>query len=75
MPTSKESNLQITPPYGYSDIVPLQKTDTALLPAEHKALMTKDLMGRIYAHIHSLENFARLYSRAMARAGAPSRPR
>jgi hypothetical protein len=48
---------------------------TALKPANHKALVTKGLMSRIYAHIHSLENFARLYSRAVARANAPTRPK
>lgn len=41
----------------------------ALRPASHKALVTKGLMGKIYAHIHSLENFARLYARATALAG------
>jgi hypothetical protein len=48
---------------------------TALKPAEHKALVTKGLMGKIYAHIHSLENFGRLYSRAVARARAPAKPK
>jgi len=43
----------------------------ALKPASHKALVTKGVMGKIYAHIHSLENFARLYARAVARAPAP----
>lgn len=47
----------------------------ALKPASHKALVTKGLMGKIYAHIHSLENFARLYARAVARARAPVRPK
>jgi hypothetical protein len=42
----------------------------ALKPTNHKALVTKDLMGKIYAHFHSLENFARLYTRAVARAQA-----
>lgn len=35
----------------------------ALKPAAHKALVTKGFMGRIYAHLHSLENFSRLYRR------------
>lgn len=43
----------------------------ALEPEKHKALVTEGLMGKIYAHIHSLENFARLYQRAVARARAP----
>jgi len=30
-------------------------------------------MSRIYAHIHSLENFARLYTRAVARAADEAR--
>lgn len=34
-----------------------------LKPAAHKALVTKGFMGRIYAHLHSLENFSRLYRR------------
>lgn len=35
-----------------------------LNPASHKVLVTKGFMGRIYAHLHSLENFQRLYARA-----------
>jgi hypothetical protein len=46
----------------------------ALKPASHKALVSKGVMGKIYAHIHSLENFARLYTRAVARARAPAKP-
>jgi hypothetical protein len=44
-----------------------------LKPASHKALVTKGLMSRIYAHIHSLENFGRLYTRALARAAEDAR--
>jgi hypothetical protein len=44
-----------------------------LKPASHKALVTKGLMGRIYAHIHSLENFGRLYTRGVARAADEAR--
>lgn len=40
----------------------------ALKPSKHKALVTEGIMGKIYAHIHSLENFARLYDRAQAKA-------
>ena len=40
----------------------------ALEPAKLAALVTQGLMGKIYAHMHSLENFARLYQRAVARA-------
>ncbi len=47
----------------------------ALKPASHKALVTKGLMSKIYAHIHSLENFARLYSRAVTRANVPAKPK
>ena len=39
----------------------------ALKPLSMKALVTRGLMGRIYAHFHSLENFARLYERAVAK--------
>ncbi len=39
-----------------------------LKPASLKALLSKGLMGKAYAHFHSLENFARLYNRALARA-------
>jgi hypothetical protein len=45
-------------------------------PAAHKALVAKGFMGRIYAHVHSLENFARLYARersAAARAAAAAK--
>ena len=47
----------------------------ALKPANHKALVTKGLMSKIYAHIHSLDNFARLYSRAVTRANVPAKPK
>lgn len=43
----------------------------ALKPEQHKELVTGGLMGKIYAHIHSLENFARLYQRAVTRARTP----
>jgi hypothetical protein len=46
-----------------------------LEPASHTALVTQGLMSRIYAHIHSLENFGRLYSRAVARAQSDARRR
>lgn len=36
-----------------------------LRPASHKALVSKGYMGSIYAHLHSLENFSRLYARQM----------
>ncbi len=39
-----------------------------LKPASLKALVTKGLMGRIYAHMISLERFGNLYSRAEDRA-------
>lgn len=44
---------------------------TALKPAAHKALVAKGFMSRIYAHLHSLENFARLYAREQAARPAP----
>jgi len=37
-----------------------------LKPASHKVLVTKGYMSKIYAHLHSLDNFSRLYSRALA---------
>lgn len=43
----------------------------ALRPANHKALVSKGYMGSIYAHLHSLENFSRLYARQL-RARAPA---
>ena len=46
-----------------------------LKPAHHKALVTKGVMGRIFAHLHSLDNFSRLYQRALARAEADDRRR
>jgi len=45
-----------------------EKRFTALKPASHKAMVTKGFMGRIYSHFHSLENFGRLYQRALALA-------
>ena len=36
-----------------------------LKPTNHKALVAKGMMGKIYAHLHSLENFGRLYERAV----------
>jgi hypothetical protein len=47
----------------------------ALQPARLKALLDEGWMGKIYAHIHSLENFARLYQRAVARARTPAKPK
>jgi len=45
----------------------------ALRPASHTALINKGYMSAIYAHLHSLENFTRLYARQMrARAAQPS---
>ncbi len=41
---------------------------TALKPASLQALVTKGLMGRVYAHMHSLERFGDLYARAEAKA-------
>ncbi|OGA11877.1 MAG: hypothetical protein A3D95_07565 [Betaproteobacteria bacterium RIFCSPHIGHO2_12_FULL_69_13] len=41
-----------------------------LKPASHKVLVAKGFMGRIYAHLHSLENFARLAALRVRRAGA-----
>ncbi len=41
----------------------------ALKPATLKALQRKGFLGQIYAHLQSLENFARLYQLAVARAG------
>ncbi len=38
-----------------------------LKPTAHKALVTKGFMGRIYAQLHSLENFSRLYRRELQR--------
>ncbi len=46
----------------------------ALKAANHKALVEKGLMGRIYAHLFSLANFARLYDRAVQQAPAKKRP-
>lgn len=42
-----------------------------LRPASLKVLLDKDFMGRIYAHLHSLENFARLHARQAAAQSAP----
>jgi SapC protein len=44
-----------------------------LKPASHKALVGKGFMGLIYAHLHSLENFARLVARHSAREAAQGR--
>jgi hypothetical protein len=46
-----------------------------LKPANHKALITKGLMGKVYAHFHSLENFGRLYARAVQRAALEQQQR
>ena len=45
----------------------------ALKAANHKALVEKGLMGRIYAHLFSLANFSRLYDRAVQQAPAAKR--
>ena len=46
----------------------------ALKAANHKALVEKGLMGRIYAHFFSLANFARLYDRAVRQTNVAKRP-
>jgi len=43
----------------------------ALRPASHKVLVNKGYMSAIYAHLHSLENFTRLYARQLRTRGAP----
>lgn len=43
-----------------------------LKPASHKVLVNKGFMGRIYAHLHSLENFQRLYARSTRTAPRPA---
>ncbi|HSH07078.1 MAG TPA: SapC family protein [Burkholderiales bacterium] len=45
----------------------------ALRPASHKALVNKGYMSAIYAHLHSLDNFTRLYARQLRARGAPQR--
>lgn len=52
-----------------------EKKLSELKPASHKALVTKGFMSLIYAHFHSLENFGRLYSRALAHAAEQSKLR
>jgi SapC len=47
-----------------------QKKFDALKPATLKALQRKGLLGHVYAHLQSLDNFAALYARAVARARA-----
>jgi hypothetical protein len=44
-----------------------------LKPANHKALVSRGLMAKIYAHMNSLENFGRLYARAVKRAEADAK--
>jgi hypothetical protein len=46
-----------------------------LKPTSHKALVTKGIMGRIYAHLHSLERFSALYQRTLARAAEDQKAR
>lgn len=50
-----------------------EKRLAKLKPASHTALIAKGFMSSIYAHFHSLENFGRLYSRALARAAEDAR--
>ena len=50
-----------------------EKRFQALKPASLKALVSKGFMARIYAHFASLENFGRLYNRALALAEKPAR--
>jgi hypothetical protein len=49
-----------------------EKKLNELRPANHKALVSRGFMGRIYAHLHSLENFGRLHQRARGPATATS---
>jgi len=47
----------------------------ALDAGKHKELVTQGLMGKIYAHLHSLDNFARLYRRSAARTRSKAKPK
>lgn len=50
----------------------IDESGLAALPAKQiRALVAEGWMGRIYAHIHSLANFTRLYARAVARLNPP----
>ncbi len=48
-----------------------EKRLEVLNAAQHKTLLRKGVMGRIYAHLISLENFARLLARKAAKEPAP----
>ncbi len=43
-----------------------------LKPASYKVLLNKDFMSKIFAHLHSLDNFSRLYARQVS--APPGRP-
>jgi len=45
----------------------------ALAPQELKTLVVRGFMSRVYAHLHSLANFARLYARERQSAAARDR--
>ena len=58
----------------YVQLAGMYRIDEARLrdlkPASHKALVNRGYMGKIYSHLHSLENFSRLYARSLEhRAG------
>ena len=52
-----------------------EKKLSDLKAASQKALITKGFMSPIYAHFHSLENFGRLYTRALAHAAGEAKKR
>ncbi|MEX2241240.1 MAG: SapC family protein [Burkholderiales bacterium] len=71
------SPMQINPPFGYTEMVPLLKMHRVdetkiehLNASQFKNLAKKGILGRIYAHLLSLENFGRLLRRRAGRAPA-----
>jgi len=61
--------LEGAPPLNLGGMYRVEEKKLEVLnAAQHKTLIRKGVMGRIYVHLISLENFARLLARKSATA-------
>lgn len=68
-PFTLQAVLEGAPPLNLGGMYRVEEKKLEVLnAAQHKTLIRKGVMGRIYAHLISLENFARLLARKSATA-------
>ena len=71
-PVTLQASLQ-TGPMSFGGMYRVEEKRLEFLnAAQHKNLIRKGIMGRIYAHLLSLENFARLVARKELAAASGS---